>query len=281
MDRAQVGPGIGLEAALRLAERAARAGGDVIRSRGRDIGSVREKSASVDVVTDVDIASGVEVVRTIVAEIPEARFIVEESEVFDQTEAPLAEDASSGEVWMVDPLDGTTSFFHGYPCYSCSVALLVDGTPVVGAVYDAANDQLFSAAENGGAMREGQAVRCTDVGEMPRALLVTGFPYDRGEPLRRQLPILGKMIETAHDLRRDGSAAIDCCHVAMGRCDGYWELGLKPWDIAAGVLIAAEAGAVVTDFDGQRWTPAADTIVAANPNLHPTLLRLIAEAGGA
>jgi myo-inositol-1(or 4)-monophosphatase len=263
-----------LERALRIAEEAARAGGAVLRSRQGDLGHVREKSDVFDVVTDVDIASGVETVLSILGDDPNARFIIEEDEVFGETDARRPRDAFDGEVWMIDPLDGTTSYVHGYPCYSVSVALLSDGRPVVGAIYDAASDHLFSAKRGGGSTQDGRELRCTAVSEMARSLLVTGFPYDRGEPLRRQLAILGPMIERAHDLRRDGSAALDCCHVAAGRCDGYWELGLKPWDIAAGIVIIEEAGGVVTNFDGGPIDLSMKSIevVTANPAIHSILL---------
>jgi len=273
-------PRAGLEAVARMAAEAAGAGAEVLRSRRHAFGEVRAKSSAVDVVTDADIASGVAVVRSILGAQPSARFIVEEDEVFGLTDAAKADDAFDGEVWMIDPLDGTTSFFHDYPCFSVSVALLVDGVPAVGVVHDAALDTVYAATRGSGATQDGAPLRCSDAATLSRALLVSGFPYDRGEPLRRQLPILAAMMAEAHDMRRDGSAAIDCCHVAAGRCDGYWELAMKPWDLAAGVLIAAEAGAIVTDFDGQPWTPDATTIVTANPRLHPILLDKIAAAGG-
>lgn len=262
---------------LEIAEAAARAGGAVVRARAGDFGAVRTKSSLIDLVTDVDVASGVAVVRAIHDALPQARVIVEEPEVYELT---ASEPASlyDPEVWVIDPVDGTTSFVHGYPCYSVSVACLQDGSPVAGAVFNAASAECFTGAVGEGAFLDGWAIRCTEAAGVPQALLATGFPYERESTLDRQLGIFSAVIRVAHDIRRDGSAAIDCCQTACGRVDGFWELALRPWDMAAGVCILREAGALVTDTSGAPWTPATTDIVTANPRLHAALLELIAEA---
>lgn len=268
---------------LATAEAAARAGGRVLAERVGKLGSVRTKSSTVDMVTDVDIAAGVAVVESILATDPTARVIVEEPEVYGPTGAATGA-LDDPEVWVIDPLDGTTSYIHGYPCYSVSVACLRDGRPVAGAVYNASRGEMTSAAEGSGATLDGVPIRVGSVATVPEALLITGFPYDRTVTLDRQLAIFNRMIRIVHGIRRDGSAAIDLSLVASGRADGFWELALQPWDIAAGVVILREAGAAVTDLSGADWTYSTTDVVAANPRLHAELLKLIAEAisnGGA
>jgi myo-inositol-1(or 4)-monophosphatase len=262
---------------LECATEAARAGGKVLRDRIGTIGRVRTKSTATDLVTEVDLASGVAVVQAIAARLPGARFVVEEPEVCDLA-GVRSGSLTDDQVWVVDPLDGTTSYVHGYPCYSVAVALLREGLPVVGAVYDAARDQMNAAAKGRGATLDGHALATSDASDIPEALLITGFPYDRGVTLDRQLAVVGHMVRRVQGLRRDGSAAIDCCHVASGAADGFWEFDLKTWDTAAGALIATEAGARVTDFAGRPWSVETKDTLVANPVLHTRLLEAI-EAG--
>lgn len=259
---------------LSIATQAASAGGTVLRSHAGRVEQVRTKSSASDLVTEVDIASGVAVVRAIAELRPSARFVVEEPEVYDLA-GVMSGELTDDEVWVIDPLDGTTSYVHSYPCYSVSVAVLRSGCPAAGAVYDAARDIMFSARAGGGAWRDGTPMRVSAVPDVSEALVITGFPYDRGRPLDRQLAVLSHMLRRIHGVRRDGSAAIDCCHIANASADGFWEFGLKPWDLAAGVLIAEEAGAMVTGLDGGTWTPAVADVVIANPVLHPQLLEAV------
>jgi myo-inositol-1(or 4)-monophosphatase len=265
---------------LEIAAQAARAGAEVVRERAGRFEKVRTKSSGVDFVTEVDVAAGVAVVSSIAAAVPHTRFVVEEPEVCGLAGV---EEGSLGdsEVWVIDPLDGTTSFVHGYPCYSVSVALLRDGQPSAGAVLNAATGELFTAEAGGGAFLSGVPIHCTAAPDIPSALLATGFPYERTTTLDRQLRIFAAIIRDAHDIRRDGSAAVDCCEAACGRVDGFWEIALRPWDMAAGVCILREAGALVTDTKGSPWTPATADLVAANPALHSRLLEVIAEVEAA
>ena len=266
--------------ALAIARDAALAGGAVLSGRTADIGAVRSKAWATDFVTEADIAAGVACVRSILAHESAARVVVEEPEVCEMLgiEPGSMDDA---RVWVIDPLDGTTSFLHGFPCYSVSVALVVDGEPVAGAIYNAALAELASAEKGAGATLDDSPLECSKASRVQDALVVTGFPYDRGAPLDRQLAVLAAFLRApVHGIRRDGSAAVDCCHVAAGRADGFWEYALKPWDMAAGALICREAGALVTDTEGTPWTAASSGIVAANPILHALMLEVIHSADG-
>ena len=261
---------------LTVAESAARAGAAVLREHQGRVVDLRTKSGSADLVSAADVAAGVAVVRAIAERIEGAAFVVEEPEVCALTGVP-AGSPHDPEVWVIDPLDGTTSFVHGYPCYSVSVALVRDGSPIVGAVMNVPADEMVSAATGCGATANGAPLQCAGAATLDRALLATGFPYDRGAGLDRQLRIFERLLRPAHDVRRDGSAAIDLCHVATNRVDAFWESILQPWDMAAGVLIVTEAGGTVTDFDGLPWTVETRSILAANPTLHTVLLAAIAE----
>lgn len=262
---------------LARVEEAARHAGSLLRRRAGRPGVTGTKSSDVDMVTEVDIASGVDIVTRLMSEDPAATFVVEEPEVYGLTgarEGLLTDPA----VWVIDPIDGTTSFIHGFPAFSVSIARLEHGEPVAGVIYNVPGDEMFSAAAGAGATLNGGLIRTSDADAIPRSLLVTGFPYDRGAPLQRQLAIFGEILRTVHGIRRDGSAALDCCHVACGRADGFWEFGLKPWDTSAGMLIAREAGAVLSAVDGSPWTPGTADVVVAAPRLHPALLAAIQKA---
>jgi len=264
--------------ALETAQAAALAGGRVLQDMRENMGVVRSKGTATDFVTDADVASGVAIVQAITQRDPDARFVVEEDEVYDLIGAARGV-IGQGDVWVIDPLDGTTSFIHGYPTYSVSVALVRGIQPVAGAVYNAAAGEMNAAAVGLGASRDGAALRVGTAANVREALMITGFPYDRGAPLDAQLAVLTAFLRApVHGIRRDGSAAIDCCHVAAGRADGYWEYALKPWDMAAGVVICREAGALVTEIDGAPWTAHSTSIIAANPSLHAEMLGLISTA---
>lgn len=259
---------------------AAHAGADVVRDRAGDVGAVRSKGSATDLVTEVDVSAGVAIVRALVEHDPSAAVVVEEPEVYELVGIEPA-GLEDPEVWVIDPVDGTTSFVHGFPGYSVSVALLREGRPVAGVVVDAVQDATMSAAEGLGATLDGHPIRCAEARTLEEALLVTGFPYDRGAPLDRQLAVLAAFLRSpVHGIRRDGSAALDCCHVAAGRADGFWEYGLQPWDTAAGAIICTEAGARVTDIDGSEWSVAGNSgIIVANPVLHALMLDVVRTVG--
>jgi len=259
-----------------IARRAASAGATALRDRAGNAGAIRTKSSAVDFVSEADIAAGVATVSLIAALDADARFVVEEPEVYDLANVVQGE-LDGASVWVIDPLDGTTSFLHGYPTYSVSVAYLEDGVPQAGAVYNVPAGEVVSASRGTGTRLGESRVSVTGTERIDQALLITGFPYDRTTTLDRQLAIFTGMVRSAHGIRRDGSAAIDCCHVACGRADAFWELGLQAWDTAAGVVILQEAGAIVTDFEGRPWTVDTRNFLAANPTLHRAMLARIAD----
>lgn len=263
-----------------IAESAGRAGARVLLEHAGRITGLTTKSASADLVSAADVASGVAVTRAIAEARPNSRFVVEEPQVYELADVQRG-DLDDPEVWVIDPLDGTTSFVHTYPCWSVSVACLRSGRPIAGAVYNVPADEMVSAETGEGATCDGSPLRISGSPTLERALLATGFPYDRGLPLERQLRLLRRLLTPAHDIRRDGSAAVDLCHIALGRVDGYWELNLQPWDFAAGILVVEEAGGVVTDFTGAPWSVRTRDVIAANPELHAVLLRAIREVEAA
>lgn len=264
---------------LETAIAAACAGGEVLAKRAGDLGMVRTKTSAFDMVTEADVASGVAVVRYIADRFENARFIVEEPEVYGL--AGVAEGRlDDPEVWVIDPLDGTTSFIHGYPCFSVSVACLIDGVPAAGAVRNVPAKESTWASIGAGAFMDGRRLTCSSTETIEESLMITGFPYDRTTTLDRQLSVFTRIIRSVHGIRRDGSAAIDGCHVAAGRADAFWEFGLMPWDVAAAALILRESGALITDFEGHDWIPSSRDVCAANPALHARLLGIIRDSLG-
>jgi myo-inositol-1(or 4)-monophosphatase len=173
--------------------------------------------------------------------------------------------------WIVDPLDGTTNYAHGLPIYSVSIALAHRDTVIVGAVYQPVTDEMFTATRGGGARLNGAPIQVSLESELVNSLLVTGFPYDMHETDRDNLDHFGRFMKEARAVRRLGSAALDLCYVARGRFDGFWELKLAPWDMAAGGLIAAEAGAKLTSISGGAWDPFCETIIASNGKIHEAM----------
>lgn len=237
---------------------------DVIRAASLRLSEITwEAKGPADFVSVVDRGAE-DVIRRVVAERhPEAVLIAEES-------APRAE---QGELtFVVDPLDGTTNFLHGFPWYAVSIAALLRGEHGAAAVLNVATGELYTAVHGGGARRNGQPIHVSTVTEPSRALIGTGFPFKHREGIAPYMGILPRLMESTAGLRRAGSAALDLCDVACGRFDAFWELRLAPWDVAAGILIIREAGGVVTDLEGKPAPVASGPIVAGNPRMHEWLL---------
>ena len=237
---------------------------EVIRAASSRLSEITwESKGPADFVSHVDRGAE-DVIRSIVAERhPEAVLIAEES-------APKVE---QGELtFVVDPLDGTTNFLHGFPWYAVSIAALVHGQHVAGTILNVANGELFTAVRGSGARRNGQPIQVSSVTEPSRALVGTGFPFKHREGIAPYMGILPRLMESTAGLRRAGSAALDLCDVACGRYDAFWELRLAPWDVAAGILMIREAGGVVTDLEGKPAPVASGPIVAGNPVMHAWLL---------
>lgn len=182
--------------------------------------------------------------------------------------------------WYIDPLDGTVNYAHGVPFFCVSIAYAVDGRLSLAAVYDPLRDELFAAERGRGARLNGRLIEVSRQSELSRSLLVTGFPYDIRKTEQNNLDHFARFARLSQGVRRLGSAALDLCYVAAGRFDGYWELSLKPWDLAAGALIAREAGATVTTIEGdpQLLAPPC-SVLAAAPAIHDTMRSLLQSAG--
>lgn len=221
------------------------------------------KSTPTDPVTEFDRAAETLIVDALHVRRPQDSIVGEEG---------TGHVGTSGLVWHIDPIDGTVNFVYDLPAWCTSVAVVDDHGPLAGAVYVPVTDELFSAARGAGATRNDQAIRCSAVADLPTALIGTGFSYSP-ERRGRQAAWLARLLPHVRDVRRYGSAALDLCMVACGRLDAYFEQHLNSWDLAAGVLIAAEAGAITSNFAGG---PAdADAVVAAAPDLHRALLDLL------
>lgn len=238
---------------------------DVIREGASRRSSLAwESKSTFDFVSDVDRASEAAIAGVIATRHPDATLLAEEG-------SPNA-DATTGLVFVADPLDGTTNFLHGVPWYAVSIAALIDGVVVAGAIINAATGELFTATLGGGARRAGEAMRVSATTDPARALIATGFPFSRDDEIERYIPLLPAIMRATSGLRRNGAAALDLADVACGRYDAFFELRLMPWDLAAGVLMVREAGGVVTTIEGAPCPVAETSIVAANPDMHAWLL---------
>jgi myo-inositol-1(or 4)-monophosphatase len=179
--------------------------------------------------------------------------------------------------WIIDPLDGTTNFAHGYPQFCISIALEHEGEVILGLVYDPLRRECFEARIRGGAALNGAAIRVSAVEELDKSLLATGFPYDRRDHADFYLTFFKAFMVRSQGIRRNGSAALDLCYLACGRIDGFWELKLRPWDVAAGALIVAEAGGKLSDFSGNEFSISGDETLASNRIIHDEMLEVMRE----
>ena len=264
-------PSVSNETLLDVALASARAAAAVIRAaapRSRGI-AWREKSAT-DFVSEVDLAAEAQVLDVIQRRLPGAGVLAEET-------ASVIEAARqrTGIVFVVDPLDGTTNFLHGYPEYAVSVGVLRNGDLAAGVVIDVPLGEEFTATAGGGAHRNGNPLRVSTIDNPQRSLFGTGFPFKRKEEMGPYLVQLGRVMSTSGGVRRAGAAALDLASVACGRFEGFWETRLSPWDIAAGLLLVREAGGVVTTLDGAPCPVARTSIVAGSAIMHPWLLKTI------
>jgi myo-inositol-1(or 4)-monophosphatase len=256
-------------ALLHEIEAVARQAADFVRAQDADRHALRW-----DIKGDSDFVSAVDrgaeaLIRAALAPAGRAvTFIGEES----APETPVA----AGLTFIVDPLDGTTNYLHGYPAYAVSIGALVDGALAAAVVLDIPRNECFTARRGGGAFRDGQPMQVSGITDPTRALIATGVPFRKPDAIARYLAQLPKVLATTSGIRRAGSAAIDLAHVACGRVDAFWELRLAPWDVAAGILLVREAGGVVTDFGGVDSTPAFAGYVAGNPAMHSWLLETLA-----
>ena len=250
---------------------AARTAGKVLRRRFRESLDVQEKGLH-DFVTDVDREAEAAVVDYLTGRFPDHAVMAEEG-------SPSAS-AGAAHRWVVDPLDGTTNFIHGVTPFSVSVALEDDRGLVAGAICDPILDETFHAARGAGARLNGEPIRCSEPDGTDLALIATGFPFRELTRLAQYLQAFEAFIRTTAGIRRAGSAAVDLAYTACGRYDGFWEIGLSRWDVAAGILIVREAGGTVTDVVGSDGMLDTGDIVAAGSRLHPMMLSVTKNAFG-
>jgi myo-inositol-1(or 4)-monophosphatase len=223
----------------------------------------------IDLVTEADIAAEKLIIDRIRSHYPRHGILAEES-----GEAVAIEGGATKFIWVIDPLDGTTNYAHGYPCFCVSIALELDGVLELGVVYDPMRDELFAAERGQGATLNDRRIRVSEIDELSRAMLVTGFPYNvRERPdFAREFSIFTM---NAQAVRRDGSAAIDLAYVACGRFDGFWEDGLNAWDMAAGILLIKEAGGTVSNFNNQPLSIYTKKVLASNGLIHEAMLKFL------
>lgn len=183
--------------------------------------------------------------------------------------------AEKGDRWIIDPLDGTTNFIRRYPFVAVSIGLEIDGQLALGIVYNPILNELFVGERGGGATLNSRPIHASKTDELGPSLLATGFPYDAWESSDNNNKEWSRFIRLTRSLRCDGSSALDLCRVANGQLDGYWEKGIYPWDIAAGIIIAKEAGCIVSDYDGGNNYLAKGEIIAANPKMHTLMLNVL------
>lgn len=230
----------------------------------------------VDLVTETDRRSERLIVERLERHFPKHAIVAEEG---GQNAAAAA---GAKYRWYVDPLDGTTNFAHGYPCFAVSIALLEEGVPIVGVVFNPVSDELFSGARGEGANLNGRRIHVSPVEKLADSLVATGFPVHQRKS-SANMNYYWEFTQHSHGVRRDGSAALDLCSVACGRFDGFWEFRLHSWDTAAGMLLILEAGGKVTDLDGQPYEPGGPHILTSNGLIHgemQALAKSIAEAAG-
>jgi myo-inositol-1(or 4)-monophosphatase len=226
------------------------------------------KKGDINLVTEADLAS--------------EELIIERIKSYYPKHSILAEEAGNAVViggenkwkWVIDPLDGTTNFAHGYPCFCVTMALEHDAEIVIGVTFDPTRDEMFAAERGRGATLNGKPIRVSETEDLSEALIVTGFPYDfkRRADFARHLT---EFLLQSRGVRRDGSAAIDMAYVACGRFDGFWEEGLNPWDMAAGSLLIEEAGGQVTGYDNSRFSIYRPPIAASNGLIHSQMLNVL------
>lgn len=246
-------------------EAALKAGNYILKNIGK-VKGIRYKG-EINIVTAIDKKAEDIIVNTIKKTYHSHNFLAEEKTYVKR---------NSDFTWIIDPLDGTTNFLHGFPFFCVSVALAYQGNIIVGVVYDPIRDELFCAEKRKGAFLNKKRIRVSKTRDIKKALLSTGFAYNVKRARKKNINNFIKFMKAAQAVRRAGSAAIDLCYVACGRFDGFWELYLNPWDTAAASLIIEEAGGKVTKFDGSKYSIYGTETLASNPKIHPQMMRILA-----
>lgn len=259
-----------LQIFLDIATEAVMSAGVVLQDHWGKLETIEEKGRSGDLVTEADKKAEAQILKVLRRYVPEHQILAEESGQLG--------DGGNECLWAIDPLDGTTNYAHGYPIAAVSVGLLIEGIPQVGAVYNPFRNELFRAAKGLGATCNRRPIRVSQTAELTKSLLVTGFAYDRRETTDNNYAEFCYLTHLTQGVRRSGCASLDLIDVACGRLDGYWERGLRPWDIAAGIVLVEEAGGKVTAYDGSPLEIDSGRILATNGQIHPSLSQALKEA---
>ncbi len=255
-----------MHAMLNVAVMAARRGGDtLIRNMNRIEKLNVEQKGRNDFVSDADLAAEKAVIETILKHHPDHAILAEES----------GQRGESDHVWIIDPLDGTTNYLHGFPVYCVSIAVAHKGRLEHAVVYDPLRQELFTASRGQGAQRDGHKIRVSGRVDLERALLGTGFPYrESNEAFEPYMNMLVSAMRNTTGIRRAGSAALDLCYVACGRLDAFWETGLLPWDLAAGALIIRESGGIISGLNGSEDFMESGHVLCGSPRIYAALAKL-------
>ena len=246
------------------ARQAAQKGAEILMAHYGRLSNVRSKGRQGDLVTEADEAAEAAVLQLLKQATPQVGILAEESG---------RSGADTGLQWMVDPLDGTTNFAHGYPFFATSVGLCWNARPLLGAIAVPYLNQVFHSCPGVGAFCNDDPIRVSSCVDLADSLLVTGFAYDRHSRLDNNYAEFCWLTHRTHGVRRGGAAAVDLAFVAAGLLDGYWERGLSPWDLAAGVALVQQAGGLVTSYDGSSFDLGSGRVLAANASLHPQISR--------
>ncbi|MTJ12464.1 inositol monophosphatase [Anabaena sp. UHCC 0187] len=249
---------------LDIATEAALAAGVVLQDYlGKLEDAITEKGRPGDLVTAADKASEQVILEVLRRHFPQHSILAEESGKLGNQDNEF--------LWAIDPLDGTTNYAHQYPCFAVSIGLMIQGVPKVGVIYDPFRDELFRAAAGLGATRNRRPIQVSQTAELGKSLLVSGFAYDRRETPDNNYAEFCHLTHLTQGVRRDGAAALDLAYVACGRVDGYWERGIAPWDVVAGIILVQEAGGNVTAYDGTPMKIESGRILATNGHIHDSL----------
>jgi myo-inositol-1(or 4)-monophosphatase len=252
--------------AVNVAVKAARAAGNIIlRYMNRVEGLTVEEKSRHDYVSEVDRLAEAEIVKELRRAYPDHGVLAEES----------GQKGKTDKVWIIDPLDGTHNYLRGFPHFCVSIGFRDHGDLVYGVIYDPLRDEIFTASKGDGAFLNDRRIRVSKRESLQGALITTGFPYRQREHRDTQLAMTKALLEEAQDIRRTGSAALDFAYVAAGRLDGYFEIGLQPWDMAAGTLLVREAGGVVSDFAGRNGMPESGNVIAGNHFVAAAMAKVI------
>jgi myo-inositol-1(or 4)-monophosphatase len=258
-----------LQIFLDIATEAAMSAGIILQECWGKLEKIEEKGGAGDLVTEADKKSETEILKILRSRVPNHAILAEESGAQGM--------ADSEYLWAIDPLDGTTNYAHGYPIAAVSIGLLIEGIPQVGVVYNPFKNELFRAAKGSGATLNYRPIGVSQTSELSKSLLVSGFAYDRCTTKDNNYAEFCYLTHLTQGVRRSGSASLDLTEVACGRLDGYWERGIRPWDVTAGIVLVEEAGGKVSAYDGSEIDLRSGRILATNGRIHTNLSQALRE----